>query len=208
MCYLMLRKLITGLRVGALTPALLLLCLLPWGTATADKPPIDPSYADGKTYYMIGPHVITNPNPQLYAQAEELYLIAYPINPSGTDTDPKTLPSGYQPLCNPCYHFGAPDPGAYHDHVLTGAPGLGKNGTAGEYKSPWKIILLVYTLAAVQDPNFKPITSADDVDAAEAACAANAAACIFQKQNQPGNPNPYEVETGLVLICPFVAPEA
>jgi hypothetical protein len=144
----------------------------------------------------------------LYAQSEELYLVAYPINPSGTDTEPKKLPSGYQPLCNPCYHFGPVDQGAYHDHVLTGAPGLGNNGTAGEYKAPWKIILMVYTLAAVQDPNFKPITSARDLDDAEANCDNHPAACIFQRQNQPGNPNPYEVETGIVLICPFVAPEA
>jgi hypothetical protein len=202
---LMLRKLTA---IGALMPALAFSLFLSSGTATAGKPVIDPSYVDGKIYYMIGPHAITNPNPQLYAQAEELYLIAYPINPSGTDTDPKTLPSGYQPLCNPCYHFGPNDPGAYHDHVLTGAPGLGKNGTAGEYLAPWKMILVVYTLAAAEDPNFKPITSAVDLDAAEAACDAQPATCILQKQNQPGNPNPYEVETGVVLICPLVAPEA
>ena len=91
-------------------------------------------------------------------------MLAYPINPSGTDTAPKTLPSGYQPLCKPCYHFGQPDPGAYHDHVLTGAPGLGKNGTAGEFKAPWKIILLVYNPAVALSPNFKPITSADEIE--------------------------------------------
>ena len=174
--------------------------LVPGGTATAGKPIIDISYAEGKTVYMIGPHVIANPNPNLYVQSEELYLVAYPINPSGTDTDAKTLPSGYQPQCNPCYHFGAPDPGAYHDHVLTGAPGLGRNGTAGEYKAPWKIILLVYTEAAALDPNFKPITSAGDIDAAEAAGK-------FQVIN-PGGSNSYEIETGIVLICPFVAPDA
>jgi hypothetical protein len=193
--------------VGGLS-ALFLLLFIPWGAATAGKPIIDPSYADGKTVYMIGPHVIPNPNPQLYAQSEELYLVAYPINPSGLDTEPKQLLSGYQPQCNPCYQFSPPDTGAYHDHILTGAPGLGNHGTAGEFKSPWKIILVVYTLAAVEDPNFQPITSAVDLDAAEAACDAQPATCILQKQNQPGNPNPYEVETGVVLICPLVAPEA
>ena len=182
-----------------LAAAFLISLMVTSGVAMGAKPTIDPSYADGKTVYMIGPHLITNPNPKLYAQAEELYLLAYPINPSGTDTDPKTLLSGYQPLCNPCYHFGMPDPGAYHDHVLTGAPGLGRNGTAGEFKSPWKIILLVYNPDKLT-ADFQPIKNADDIDAAEAAG-------MFVKIN-PGADNEYEIDTGFVLICPLVAPDA
>src|SRR5207249_8825444 len=162
------RKMIrNGLMAG-----LLVSILVPASVATAGKPALDPSYVDGKTYYMIGPHLITNAivtHPQLYAQSEELYLLVYPINPSGTDTDPKTLPSGYQPQCDPCYHPGVPGVFAYHDHVLTGAPGLGKDGTAGEMKGPWKIILLVYNPAVFLSPTFTPVTSADDIDAAEAA---------------------------------------
>lgn len=188
------------------SPILLAAGLLLWsliGTASAGKPAIDPSYADGKTYYMIGPHMMLNvaaTNPRLYAQSEELYLLVYPLNPSGTDTDAKTLASGYMPQCDPCYHPGLPGPLAYHDHVLTGAPGLGKNGTAGQYKGPWKIIVLMYN-PALLDSNFKPITSASDISAAEAAGE-------FLPINNSGTGNPFELDTGNVLICPLVSPSA
>jgi len=186
-------------RLLALVATLLL--LLAFVTpARADKPAIDPTWVDGKLYYMIGPHIITNPNPQLLASAQELYLLVYPINPNGrTDLGPQTLPSNYQPNCNPCFHPGVPLPFAYHDHVLPGAPGLGKAGTAGEFKGPWKIILLMYNPAAALSPVFKPITSAKDIDAAEAAG-------VFLPINN--GPNVYEIQTGNVLICPLVAPDA
>ena len=193
-----------GTRIrGGLMAAFLVSILIPGGVATAGKPDLDPSYVDGKIYYMIGPKLITDAidtNPQLYAQSEELYLLVYPINPSGTDTDPKTVGGGYQPNCDPCYHPGLPGVFAYHDHVLTGAPGLGKNGTAGAFKAPWKIILLVYNPAVIFQSNFKPVTSASDIDAAEASG-------VFLPFNA-GAANPYELETGNVLICPLVAPDA
>jgi hypothetical protein len=173
------------------------------GLANAGKPAIDPSYVDGKIYYMIGPHVIVDAidtNPQLYAQSEELYIVAYPINnASNNDTLPQTLPSGYQPLCNPCYHPGLPGVFAYHDHELTGAPGLGTNGTAGEFKGPWKIIVLMYN-PAVLTTAFKPVTSVEELDAAEAA------GMFLPIGNDPTNQ--YEIDTGNVLICPLVAPDA
>jgi hypothetical protein len=78
----------------------------------AVKSEIDPSWANGQLVYMIGPHVIQNAiqtQPNLYAHSEELYLLVYPINPSGTDTDKKALPYGYAPNCNPCYHPGLPE---------------------------------------------------------------------------------------------------
>ena len=172
--------------------------------AAAEKPAIDPTYADGQIVYMIGPHLIVNAwvtQPQLYAKAEELYLLVYPINgPQNNDTDRKTLPSGYQPNCDPCYHPGLPGAFAYHDHIVTGAPGLGANGTAGQFKAPWKIILLVYNPDRFNDPNFKPITSASDVDAAEGTG-------MFLPVN-PTGANPFEIETGNVLICPLVSPRA
>lgn len=175
------------------------------GVSNAAKPEIDPSYAQGNVYYMIGPRLMTNvatTNPRLYAQAEELYLLVYPVNPNGTDTDAKTLPSGYLPQCNPCYHPGLPGEFAYHDHVLTGAPGLGINGTAGENKAPWKIILLMYN-PAILDSNFMPITDARDIPAAEAAGE-------FLPINSDGlhGTNSFEFETGNVLICPLVSPNA
>jgi hypothetical protein len=162
--------------------------------AAAAKPEIDPSYAEGKTYYMIGPKVIfgaAQSQPNLYAHAEELYLVGYP-------QDALPLPSGYVPQCNPCFH--APPAFIFHDHVLTGAPGLGKQGTAGAYKAPWKIILVLYTMEAVSDPNFVPVKSVEELDQGEADGK-------FQILD-PSATNPYEIDTGNLLICPFVAPEA
>jgi hypothetical protein len=176
--------------------ALAVLFLTATGGAYAAKPEIDPSYADGNTYYMIGPHTITNPNPQMFAQSQELYIVAYPWD----GTNAPVFASGYTPQCNPCYHPGLPVPFVYHDHVLSGAPGLGNHGTAGEFKGPWKIIVLMYNPSVLSDPNFKPVTSELDLDAAETAGE-------FLPIN-PGGVNQFEVITGSVLICPLVAPEA
>jgi len=49
--------------------------------AAMGKPEIDPTYANGTTVYMIGPHLIVNARetmPNAYAHAEELYLVTYP----------------------------------------------------------------------------------------------------------------------------------
>jgi hypothetical protein len=89
----------------------------------------------------------------------------------------------------------------YHDHVITGAPGMGKDGTAGEFEAPWKVIVLVYNPAYVSSPNFKPVTSEDALDAAEQA------GNVFLPINA-GGANPYEVETGNVLICPIASKHA
>lgn len=162
---------------------------------------IDPSYANGVTVYMIGPKLITNPNPQLLAQADDLYLLAYPEDTScAPNCGRVTLPSGYHPQCDPCFHPGLPIPFVYHDHVLTGAPGFGANGTAGSFKGPWQIIVLMYSPAYANSPNFQPVTSDEALDAAEAAG-------DFVPINQ-GGANPYEVATGTVLICPLVSSHA
>jgi len=174
--------------------ALVAASALSGSSAFAAKPEIDPSYAEGQTYYMIGPHVVFNAaqtQPNVYAKAEELYLVGYP-------QAALPLPSGYVPQCHPCFH--APPDFIFHDHVLTGAPGLGKNGTAQQFKAPWKIILLMYTEEAVSQPDFVPVKSVAELDAAEAAGKL--------KQIAPGAANPYEIDTGNLLICPFVAPEA
>jgi hypothetical protein len=188
-------------RCGWLAAALLLF-LASGGTALAAKPVIDPSYANGQIYYMIGPHIIPNPNPSLLAQAEELYIVVYPINPDGrTDLGPLQTNNGTEPLCNPCFHPGFAPTWSYHDHVLTGAPGLGRNGTAGEFKAPWKIIIVMYSNAAIADPNFEPIKSAADLEDA-----LQNHPELFQPP-LPGFPG-LELDTGAVLICPFVAPDA
>ena len=166
------------------------------GNASAAKPEIDEVYAQGNIYYMIGPHTITNPNPHLFAQSEELYIVAYPWD----GTTAPVLASGYVPQCNPCYHPGLPSEFVYHDHVLSGAPGLGTNGTAGEFKGPWIIILVMYNASVLSDPNFQLVTSEAELDAAEQAGE-------FQVIN-PGAVNPYEIITPNVLICPFVSPNA
>jgi hypothetical protein len=165
--------------------------------AAAGKPEIDPTYANGTTVYMIGPHTIQNARatmPNAYAHAEELYLVTYP-------QASLPLPSGYQPQCNPCFHPGLPAPFVIHDHVITGAPAMGINGTAGAYKAPWKIIILMYDPAYVASPTFHPITSAADLDTAEAA------GNVFQQINS-GGANPYEIDTGNLLICPTVSNHA
>jgi hypothetical protein len=161
------------------------------GAASAGKPEIDPTYANGKTVNMIGAHLIVDAKdkqPNLYAHSEELYLVVYPqLTVPAPGAGPITLPSGYQPQCNPCFHPGLPAPFVYHDHVITGAPGMGVNGTAGQYKAPWKLILLVYNPAYAYSPSFTPITSASALDAAEAA------GNVFLPVNAglQAGPNPY-----------------
>ena len=174
-------------------------------SASSGKPEIDPTYANGKTVYMIGPHMIVDARttmPNAYAHAEELYLVVYPQATLPTPgAGPIQLPSGYRPQCNPCFHPLLPAAFVYHDHVITGAPGMGVNGTAGVYKAPWKIILLMYDPAYVSSPTFQPIKSAADLDTAEHAGG------VFVKLNQ-GGANEYEFETGNLLICPTVSPHA
>lgn len=174
---------------------LLLMSFVAITTARAAKPEIDPSYVDGRTYYMIGPKMITDPSPQLFEQSQELYIVAYPWD----GTTPPVLQSGYTPQCDPCYHPGLPSLFVYHDHVLSGGTGLGNQGTAGEFKGPWKIIILLYVDSVLTDPTFAPVTSEADLDAAEQAG-------MFQPIGNGSNP--YEFVTPNVLICPLVSPDA
>jgi hypothetical protein len=145
-------------------------------------------YADGQTYEMVGATLITNASPGVLS-APPLYILGFPAS----GTTPITLPSGYQPQCNPCLQ----EPIAYHDHLITGAPGLGTAGTAhGAYRAPWRIVVMVYTHAYAYSTNFRPVTSDDQLAAAEAAGE-------FQVMN-PGAPDPYQIWTNNVLICPVV----
>ncbi|MGZ4333629.1 MAG: hypothetical protein ACXVRJ_05085 [Gaiellaceae bacterium] len=163
----------------------------------AGKPTGEAAYADGNTYTMITPHFITSPNPHEYAQAEELYLATYPVGSGFSGS--LTLPNGEHPNCNPCDH-GLGSDWLYHDHVLAGAPGLGRNGTAGEMKAPWKLVLVKYKESVLSDPNFHPLKSAAAIDAGEASG-------MFQMIN-PGGANPYELEPGIIVICPVVSANA
>jgi hypothetical protein len=170
------------------------------GAAAAEKPDIDTVYANGETYSMIGPHLIqgaAQSMPNAYAHAEELYLLAYPQSAL-----PLLALSGTVPQCDPCFHPGLPLPFVYHDHVLTGAPGLGTNGTAGVYKGPWKIIVLMYNPAFLT-AGFQPITTASDIDTAE-----GAGEFLPINANLQHGDNPFEIETGNLLICPIVSSHA
>jgi hypothetical protein len=158
--------------------------------AAPAAPEGEPAYAEGQTYTMIGATLVTNASPGMLA-APPIYVLRYPT-PPGT-SGPITLPSGYQPQCNPCLQ----EPIAYHDHLLTGAPGLGTNGTSGgDYESPWRIVVLMYNPRVANSPTFEPVTSDDDLAAAEAAG-------DFLPIN-PGAANPYEIWTPNVLICPVI----
>lgn len=154
-------------------------------TASADKPAIDPSYANGITVYMIGSHLDTSPSPELLAKAPPLYLMAYPV-PSGAG--PITLAFGYQPQCNPCFHPGLPPAFVHHDHVLTGAPGFGVNGTAGSYEGPWRITIALYSPSVLTDPKFVPIKNDEAIPGA------------LLSGEITGL-----IKTPIVLICPLVS---
>lgn len=160
-------------------------------TASA-KPDPELAYADGETYTMLGVNLITNASPGVLG-APPLYVMGY-VPPAGSQPgQPITLASGYQPQCNPCLQ----EPVAYHDHLLTGSPGHGTNGTSGsDYRSPWRIVVMLYNPAWSNSPDFKPITSDDQLAAAEAAGE-------FLPINA-GAANPYQIWTTNVLVCPVV----
>jgi hypothetical protein len=176
-------------------------------SAGAGKPETDPTWANGQTVYMLGPHMIVDARdtqPNLYASAQELYLVVFP-----QDTVPlpgagplTNMLSGYKPQCDPCFHPGLPAPFVYHDHIVAGAPGMGNQGTAGEMKGPWKLILVQYDKTYSRSTGFTPLTSQDALDAVE-----HPGAGILSVIN-PGGANPYEIETGNVLICPLVSNKA
>jgi hypothetical protein len=177
------------------------------GAASGDKPEIDPTWADGQTVNMIGSHLIVDARdtqPNLYQHAEELYLVVFPqaTVPDPSTAGPITAGNGYHPQCNPCFHPGLPHPLVYHDHVITGAPGMGNDGTAGAFLGPWKIVVLIYNPTYAYSSNFQPITSEAAIDAAEATGNTD----VFLKAF--GGSNPYEFDTGNVLICPVVSSNA
>lgn len=181
---------------------LLILSAAPLSNAASIGSRCEPTYANGQLYCMNAPHVIANPNPNLLAQAQILYLAAYFPLPAGCDTSnpstclPETLPSGYTPNCNPCFHGDGLNAFPYHDHVVEGAPGSGTSGTAGVYKGPWVIIIVVYNPSYSNSLSFTPFKSVSAVQGGELAG-------DFQVIN-PTASNPYEINTGVVLICPLV----
>jgi len=160
------------------------------------------AYANGDLVCMLAPHVDNNPSPGLLKNANDLYIAAYLPLPAGCNTanpstcGPETLPGGFQPNCNPCFHGGVLNNFPYHDHVLDGAPGAGTQGTAGNFTAPWHVFLVVYNPAISNQPGFTPLKSAAAIDWGEAHG-------YFLPINH-GAANPFEVDSGVVLICPVV----
>ena len=165
---------------------------------TAAGPCTETTYANGQLFCIFIAKIITNPSQGLLASAEPLYIASYSPLPGGCDTSnpstcgPETLPSGYQPLCNPCFHGGGLNAIPYHDHVISGAPGFGNDGTAGVMKGPWVLLLVAYNPTHSNQVSFTPFKSTSSLVAGESAG-------DFLKIN-PGAANPYEINTGVVII--------
>lgn len=172
------------------------------------------AYANDQQYCINLTQVITNPSAGLLATAEPIYIAAYFTSATPTTTvgnfviptselagcditnptscGQATLPSGYQPLCNPCFHGGLLNSFPYHDHVLSGAPGYGNDGTAGVMKGPWVIIIVAYDPAYSNQAGFAPFKSMTSLQGGEQAG-------DFLSIN-PSASNPYEINTGIVAI--------
>ena len=174
---------------------LLLLCALlvasfVAGSASAQGlPETETAYADGQAVTIAAMRFITSPSPQQLATAENLYIVAYPWD---LQTAP-TFASGYLPNCDPCWHPGLPAPFVYHDHVLSGAPTLGDSAV------PRHLFLMLYDWTVLSNPSFAPLTSV-------AALKAGEASGMFQAIG--GGANPYEIDTGLIVVTPTVSPSA
>jgi hypothetical protein len=125
-------------------------------------------YVDGQTYRMVINHVNLNPSSGEIAAARPFYVAVFPVNPDGrTDLGSVTLPSGYRPQCDPCFHPGLAFQLVYHDHILAGAPGFGIDGTAQEQQGTRQPIAVMYDPTFVQRPDFRPLTTVDEVRTAE-----------------------------------------
>lgn len=166
--------------------------------ARAAGPCAETAYANGQEFCLFIARIVANPSAGLLATAEPIYIAAYAPLPAGCDTNapstcgPEALPSGYMPLCNPCFHGGALNAFPYHDHVMEGAPGFGNQGTAGAMTGPWVLMLVAYQPAYSNQPGFTPFKSTAGIQSGELAG-------DFQAIN-PGAANVYEINTGVVLI--------
>jgi hypothetical protein len=138
--------------------------LLVAGTLAAPMSLAAPSgeaaYADGQTYWMHSSHLVMGASAGLLT-APPIYVLGFPLDAAGNPV----LPSGYTPQCDPCN--GEPVP--FHDHLLTGEPGSGTNGTAGDYRSPWRVVIMMYDPDYVTGGSFVPVTSDSQLAAAEEA---------------------------------------
>jgi hypothetical protein len=156
-------------------------------------------YADGHIFGMNIHHINLAPNAGEIAAAAPLYAVSYPINPLGrTDLGPLSV-SGYHPQCDPCFHPGLPLQLVYHDHVLSGVPGLGIGGTAHEWQATRHPIALMYSPSFISDPGFKPLTTVAEVQAGELA------GDFLPINPDPGATNPFEFPQPVVVTIQLIA---
>ena len=154
-------------------------------------------YVNGLTYHMTINHVNLDPSAEEIAAASPFYVAVFPLNPDGrADLGQLTVGGGYQPQCDPCFHPGLPLELIYHDHILSGAPGFGNDGTAQMQQGTRHPIAVMYNPAIIQRTDFRPLTRAADVEAAEQA-----------GELLPINPtaaNPFELPQNAVVTVQLV----
>jgi hypothetical protein len=161
--------LVAVLTIGALVAA---------GVSSAAEP-TEHIYANGNTYTINTEAAVDLDAPAgLLAQAAPFYIVGFPVAP-GT-SGPITLPSGYQPQNN-----GLPAPIPYHDHI------------AADVNNPLRrVVELQYSWAYAYSLSFVPLTSVDQLPAAEASGKLDIVA--------PGASDPYQHWTNTVLVRPIV----
>jgi len=153
-------------------------------------------YADGMTYHMIIHRINLSPNAGELAAAQPLYVVVYPINPSGlTNLGPLSV-NGYHPQCDPCFHPGLPLVLVYHDHVLNGTPDLGLGTSAEDWQATRHPVAVMYSPDYVNSAGFRPLTTVVEVQAGEQSG-------LFLPIN-PGASNPYELPQDVVVTIQLV----
>ncbi|HEV2416029.1 MAG TPA: hypothetical protein VGX27_14590, partial [Candidatus Dormibacteraeota bacterium] len=188
-----------GMRRGLISALLASLAVIAVGAvpAQAGNPAAEQMYANDTTVYMIAPPTLATGGPNV---PDDLYLAVYPIT-NGANLGPLTVGSNqYHPQCDPCFHPGVPLPFAYHDHVISGAPGFGTNGTAGTFNPFWHVFVVMYNPSDYTNKVFTPVKSTAELDAGEASG-------MFLPINR-GPGNPFEVDTGIVFLCNIVSSHA
>jgi hypothetical protein len=65
--------------------------------------------------------------------------------------------------------------------------------------APWRIIVVIYNPGIALSPGFEPVTSVAQLDWAEAH------GWFLPINPDPTSDNPFEIDTGQVLICPLTS---
>lgn len=166
---------------------------IPTARAAVSCGDLETGYLNGQTVCINITGLITDPTAAQLAAAKPLYIAAYT---QLTLPGPQSLPSGYQPLCNPCDHSGAsPILGSYqyHDHVIAG--GFGQHSQSGDLR---ELVVVAYNVDYSNQATFQPFTSAAGITVGEHAG-------LFQVIN-PGAANPFEIHTDVLVVFQLSQP--